>query len=306
MADCAAMKDLDLTSLRLFAATCEQGNIARAAEHEHIAASAISKRIAQLETQLGTKLLARGRRGVLPTPAGQALLEHARSLLFTLERIEHDVSAFGGGLKGHVRILATPSAIAEDLLDDVASFMRLPANRDIRIDIEERLARDVVRALREGGATLGVCWDNADLDGLEHRPYRRDELALAVHPDHPLAKHKKLRFEQALDYELVGLPPPSAVQALLQRAAAKLGRTIAYRVIVSNFDSAFRVVAANLAVGVLPREVGQQYAQLRNLRMIPLSDAWAQRRFAIAFRDYKSLQPAAQRMVEHLVRTGAG
>ncbi|HEX2117382.1 MAG TPA: LysR family transcriptional regulator, partial [Alphaproteobacteria bacterium] len=154
------MRDLDLTSLRLWVAVCDHRNIARAAEAEHITASAISKRITQMETALGRPLLTRGRRGVEPTPAGYALLEHARTMLFTLERIESDVAAGGGGLSGYVRMLATPSAIAEALLDDVAAFMKAPRNRGVKVDIEERLTRDIVGALRDGVASIGICWDN--------------------------------------------------------------------------------------------------------------------------------------------------
>lgn len=294
------MRDLDLTTLRLWVAVCDHRNIARAAEAEHIAASAISKRIAQMEDQLGTELLQRGRRGVQPTPAGLALLEHARTMLFTLERIDADISSYGRGMTGHVRMLATPSAIAEALLDDVASFMRAPDHRGIKVDIEERLTRDVIRSLREGVASVGICWDNTDMAGVQHRAYRSDELAVAVHPDHPLAKYKRLRFDQTFDYEQVSLPPASSVQVMLLRAAARAGQTLTYRAIVSNFDAAFRVVAANLAIGIMPREVGQQYAGLRNVVMVPLTDSWAKRRFAICFRDYDALQPAAQRMVDHL------
>ena len=58
------MKDLDLTSLRYFVAVCETSNITRAAEQEHIVASAISKRLAQLESDLGVPLLERRRHGV--------------------------------------------------------------------------------------------------------------------------------------------------------------------------------------------------------------------------------------------------
>jgi DNA-binding transcriptional LysR family regulator len=299
------MRDLDFTSLRLFAAVCEHRNIARAAEQEHIVASAVSKRLAQLEEAVGAKLLERGRRGVRPTPAGEALLEHARTILYTVERIENDVAAFGGGIKGNVRILATSSAIAESLLDDVATFMREPANRGIKIDIEERVSGDVVRSIREGSASLGICWDSANLEGLEHRSYRRDRLALAVHPAHPLAGRKALRFEQTLDYEHVGLPPSTAVHIMLQRAAARAGRSLVFRAIVSNFDAAFRVVAANLAISVIPVEVGLPYTRVLGVKMIPLADAWAERRFAICFRDFKTLQVPVQRMVTHLVRSSA-
>ena len=238
------MRDIDLKTLRLLVAVCDHRNMARAAEAVHIEPSAISKRIAQLESDLGVPLLTRSRRGVEPTAAGNALLEHARSVLFTMERIASDVAAFGGGLKGRVSICASASAIAEALLDDISSFMREPSNENIRVDVEERLSSELVRQLREGAASVGVCWDNVDLQGLQHRPYRQDRLALAVHRDHPLANEPSLRFEQTLGYEHVGLLPTTAVHTLLQRAAADAGTTVSYRVIVSGFDAAFRVVAA--------------------------------------------------------------
>ncbi|MFP3566163.1 LysR family transcriptional regulator [Paraburkholderia sp. SIMBA_030] len=295
------MRDIDLKTLRLLVAVCEHRNMARAAEEEHIEPSAISKRIAQLEADLGVPLLTRSRRGVQPTPAGIALLEHARNVLFTMDRIASDVAAFGSGLRGSVSVCASASAIAEALLDDIASFMREPTNQNIRVDVEERLSLDLVRHLREGAASVGVCWDNVDLEGLQYRPYRHDRLALAVHPGHPLAGKKSLIFEQTLDHEHVGLPPSTAVHTMLQRAAARAGRTVSYRVIVSNFDAAFRVVAAKLGISVVPIEVGETYTRILDVEIVPLTDSWAQRRFVVCFRDFDMLQPAAQRMVDHLV-----
>lgn len=296
------MRDLDLKTLRLFVSVCEHRNIARAAGEAHIEPSAISKRIAQLETDLGVPLLARSRRGVEPTGAGMALLEHARSVLFTLERIGSDVAAFGGGLRGRVSICASASAIAESLLDDIAAFMSEPANANIRVDVEERLSSDLVRQLREGAASIGVCWDNADLQGLHHRPWRRDRLALAVPPGHALARKKRLRFEETLAFEHVGLPPSSAVHTMLQRAAAEVGKTLSYRVIVSSFDAAFRVVAAGLGISVVPVEVATTYQAMFGIKVIPFVDAWADRRFVVCFKSFDYLQPAAQKMVEHLTR----
>lgn len=298
------MHDLDLKTLRLLVAVCDHRNIKQAAAQEHIEPSAISKRIAQLEHQLGAPLLVRGRRGVEPTPAGLALLEHARTLLFTLARIESDVAAFAGGIRGQVRLVASASAIAESLLDDVAAFMREPAHRDIKVDIEERFSRDLVRMVREGSASLGVCWDSIGFEGLQHRPYRRDELAVAVHADHPLARRRTLRFEQTLDFEHVGLPPATAVHTMLHRAAARAGRTLSYRVVVSNFDAALRVVAANLGISVIPRQVGQAYVRTGTVKVIPLHETWARRRFAVCYREAESLQPAAAKMLDFLVKRG--
>lgn len=293
------MRDLDLKTLRLLVAVCDLQNIKAAAEQEHIEPSAISKRIAQLEATLGTEVLVRTRRGVQPTPAGLAVVEHARTLLFTVERLASDVSAYGGGLKGHVRLLASASAIAESLLDDIAAFMGREENRGIRVDIEERTSREVVRAIREGSAALGVCWDNVGFDDLERVRYRSDELALVVHRDHSLAVRRTVGFVESLAFDQVGLGPTTAMHGMLQRAAARAGAAVRYRVLVSNFDAALRVVAAGLAVSVIPAQVCASHARAQ-VMAIPLTDRWARRQFAVCFRRRDNLQPAAARLLAFL------
>lgn len=297
------MRDLDLTTLRLFVTVCETRSIARAGEQAHIVGSAISKRVAQLEDRVGTPLLLRRRHGVEPTAAGETLLEHARSMLASAERIERDMAAYAAGIKGQVRVLATASVMAESLADDVAAFLKDPAHRDIRVDLEEGVSPDVVRGIELGSASLGICWASphgADLGTLQSRPYRSDHLCIVAHPSHALAGYESVRFAQTLDSEHVSLPVNSAVQVMLNRAAAALGKTLVNRVVVSNFEAALRVVHANLAISVVPREVALPYASAHGLRVIALSEPWAQRRFAICFREEASLSAAARLLLAHL------
>ena len=299
------MRDLDLTTLRLFVTVCETRNMARAAEQAHIVGSAISKRLAQLEETVGTPLLVRRRHGVEPTPAGETLLEHTRTMLASADRIEQDMAAYVSGVRGQVRLLATASVMAESLADDVAAFLKNPAHRDIRVDMEERISPEVVRGVWQGSASLGICWasnQGADLGALQSRPYRSDHLAIVVHPSHPLAGRRSVRFEQTLDHEHVSLPVTSAVQVMLKRAAAALGKTLVNRVIVSNFEAALRGVKANLAISVVPQEVAQPYATAHNLRVIALDEPWARREFAICFRDEASLSPASRLLMTHRQR----
>ena len=294
------MRDFDLTTLRLFVSVCEAGNIARAGEKANIVGSAISKRLAQLEDQVGTPLLLRKRHGVVPTPAGQTLLEHARGMLDSAARIERDMQSYVAGGRGQVRVFASVSAMSESLADDVAAFLRQPAHRAIRVDLEERVSPEIVRGVREGLVSLGVCWDATDHSGLEARPYRRDTLCVVVPQQHALAGRRKLRFVDTLDYEHVSLPVNSAVQLMLQRQAAQAGRTVNHRIVVTNFEAALRVVHAGLAISLVPREVAEPVAAAMGLRLIPLAEPWAQRRFILCHRDAQSLTPAARLLVEHL------
>ena len=294
------MRDLDLTTLRLFLTVCETRNIARAAELHHMVASAISKRLLQLEASVGNVLLERRRRGVVPTAAGEILLEHARAILAASDRVSRDMAAYGKGIKGQVRVLATVSSIAEFLPDDIADFLQVPEHRDIRIDIEEAVSRDLVRGLREGIAPVGVCWDAADLEGLQTRRYRQDHLAIVAHPSHPIARRRRCSFEQTLEFDHVGLPAPTAVHTMLARAAAIIGQPISYRAVVSTFDASLRCVRANLGIAVVPREVAEPVAASFGVKVVQLSDAWAKRSFALCFRDAAALSPAARMLLAHL------
>ena len=294
------MRDLDLTTLRLFVAVCDSRSIARAGEQANIVGSAISKRLAQLEDTVGTPLLLRKRRGVVPTPAGETLLEHARAMLGSATRIERDMAAYAGGARGHVRILASASVMAESLAEDVAGFLQDPAHRNIRVDMEERVSPEIVRGIREGIASIGLCWDAADLDGLQTVPYGTDHLAVIAYPGHPLADLKTVRFEDTLGFDHVGLPASTAVHSMLARVAAMSGTVLSYRSIVTTFEAELRVVRAELGISVVPKEIAQTFAASMGLRIIPLEDAWARRTFAICFRDAASLSPAAKMLVDHL------
>ncbi len=300
------MRDLDLTTLRLFVAVCETENMARAGEQEHIVASAISKRLAQLEETVGATLLERRRRGVTPTPAGEIVLTHARAMLAAADRVTRDMADYGSGIRGQVRLLATVSSMAESLPDDIAAFLQMPGHQDIGITIEESLSIDVVRSLREGAAPLAICWDAADLEGFQTRPYRADRLAAIVAISHPLAQAIDCDFAQTLDYNHIGMPAQTAVQTMLNRHAAILGRRINYRAVVSTFDAALRCVRADLGLAIIPSEIAAPVAQALGIRAIPLRDDWARRTFAICSRDFAALSPAGKLLVEFLQARASG
>src|SRR5262245_3759364 len=150
----------DPVTLRLFVAVCEERNIARAAEREAIVASAVSKRIAAIEADIGTPLLVRGRRGIEPTGAGQSLLRLSREVLATMARMHAELSEFASGVQGSVRVVASPSVLAEKLPEDIGRF--LARYQAVRVSLDEQVSHELLRTVREGAADLGVVWDAAD------------------------------------------------------------------------------------------------------------------------------------------------
>ncbi|PZO01437.1 MAG: LysR family transcriptional regulator [Hyphomicrobiales bacterium] len=291
------MRSFDPVSLRLFIAVCEERNIATAARREAIVPSAISKRISQMEAEAGVALLERGRRGVLPTPAGETLWRYARESLMLIERMKAELGAFADGVQGHVRVFGSKSAVAQVLPRDIGLFAK--CYRDVRVSLEEREIWEVVRGVEDGRADIGVCWDAVDLGSLRTLPYHGDHLAIVVHPDHPLAGREMVSFEDTIDYEHVDIAARSIMKTTQRNAAAAAGKQMRYRIQVSTVDAAYRIVAAQLALAIVPREEAGPIQQALGLAVIPLSDAWAKRRFVVATRA-NGLSRPAQLLVESL------
>ncbi len=160
MATPAILNRLDLKTLRLFAAICEDGTLNGAARRAAIAPSAVSKRLAELERALGCQLLARGPKGMRPTPAGETLLHHTRRMLASAEQISLELAEHARGVRGFVRVLANLSAIVQFLPDDLQAF--LAAQGEIRVDLEERPSTGVVTGVEDGAADLGICAGGTD------------------------------------------------------------------------------------------------------------------------------------------------
>jgi DNA-binding transcriptional LysR family regulator len=290
---------IDLTSLQLFVAVCELGSIGRAAEREFIAASAVSKRLSDLEATLQTPLLYRHTRGVNLTPAGESLLHHARSVLFSLEKMQAELSEYAEGVRGHVRIHANISAIVQFLPEDLGNFTR--EHPQVKIDLEEHLSTEVVRAVQEGAADIGICNTGAAAGhALQVLPYRRDELALVVPRGHPLAQRESVAFEDTLDLDHVGLHSNSSIYLAMREAATAAGRTIRLRIHVTGLDAMCRMIDNGLGVGVMPRRAFTLMHGVGDLECVRLTDPWATRTIDLVARDFSTLPLTARLLVDHL------
>jgi DNA-binding transcriptional LysR family regulator len=298
--DPSVARRIDLTSLQLFVAVCEQGSIGKAADRAYMAPSAVSKRLSDLERMVGIPLLHRHARGAGPTPAGQSLLHHARSILFSLDKMQGELSEYADGVRGHVRVHANISAIVQFLPEDLGTFN--VRHEGIKIDLEEHLSTEVLRAVHEGAADLGICHTGTigqPVD-LQVRPYRQDQLALVVPAQHPLARESSITFADSLEWDHVGLHANSSIYLAMRAAATAAGRSIRLRIRVTGLDAMCRMIHNGLGVGLMPRRAFDLMHGVGNLACIPLADDWAHRRINLVARDFSSLPVSARLLVEHL------
>lgn len=241
----------DWRDLDIFITVAETGSIARAAERCNTVASAVSKRLSDLESVLGTPLLERHSRGVALTTAGHALLARASTLLEQARQLDQEIRSYGKGARGLVRVFANISSIVEFLPAALASFTR--EHPEILIHLEEHVSIRIAQAVIERVADFGVISDLPHREELELTPFRTDELVLVAPQNHPLAALEHTRFETALDYPLVGLHADSTLHTRLLQVGAALGRELQMRIHVTSFDAVCAMVAAGMGVGIAPR-----------------------------------------------------
>jgi DNA-binding transcriptional LysR family regulator len=292
------LKKLDLTSLRLFVAVCQEQNIARAAEREFIASSAVSRRIAEIEAVIGLPVIQRQSRGITVTPVGETVLRYALAIIGNIEQMSAELSRFSSGAKGTVRVVANLSSIVQFLPEDVAAFGRVFP--EVSIELEEENSADVLRIVDEHGADFGICNPVPGSEAFEQVPYREDRLAVLVPGGHRLASGSRVAFEVLLDDSFVGLRSESALTKLLAQQAASAGRQLDVKIRVSSLDALCRMVHAGLGIAIVPEQVGLLYVNALDVRLLSLSDAWAVRHLIMIFRSRDQLSASAAGLVRFL------
>ncbi|MFV8606088.1 LysR substrate-binding domain-containing protein [Ralstonia pseudosolanacearum] len=288
----------DLTDLRLFLHTAESGSITAGAERAHLTLASASARIRGMEAALGVPLLTRNRRGVETTAAGRTLVHHARVVLQQMERMRGELGEYARGLKGHVRLLSNTAAMTEFLPETLSAF--LAQHPEVDIDLEELVSHEIVEAVAQGRADIGIVNDAVDLSGLETFPFRHDRLVLVTARDHPLAARREIAFVDALQEDFVGLTGDNALQAYLAGHAARAGHRLKYRVRLRSFDAVCRMVERNVGVGVIPEHAAIRLQRSMGIRRVGLTDAWATRLLRICVRRFDDLPAYARQLIEHL------
>lgn len=291
----------DLADLRLFVAVAEGNSLTRGAERAFLSVAAASLRVKGLEEGLGAQLLYRNKRGVSPTRAGEVFLEHARRVLDEVEQLQSSIQPFSHGERGHVRLFANATAICEFLPAVLARFFE--TRSAITVDLQERLSPEIVRAVLEGIADIGVISARVAADGLETLPYKKDRMVLAVPEGHPLEEVQFIHFADTLDHEFISLASHSATYSYLQQEVLQLGRSMHQRIQVGSYDAMCRMVEAGVGIGVLPEMAARRHAKSTRITIVQLLDDWATRELRICVRKQSELPVFARELIEFILQS---
>ncbi|MGV1790058.1 LysR family transcriptional regulator [Rhizobium sp. A37_96] len=287
----------DLTDLRLFLAVVDAGSITHGAADVGLSLPAASERLRDMEANGGVKLLERGRRGIRPTPAGEALAHHARLIQRQLAQMRGELGEHASGLRATIRLAANTAAIAEYLPSRLADWMSRHPRTDI--DLKERQSIEIARAVSAGHADIGILSDAVDTSGLILRPFAIDRLVVVVSRDHALAATKQIAFADVLHEHFIGLAG-GALQDHIDARAARLGARLKMRVRMRTFEGICDMAGHGVGLGIVPETAARRCGRSAKIAALRLTDSWATRRLSICTRSLDDLPSPARDLFEHL------
>ncbi|WP_267553952.1 LysR family transcriptional regulator [Rhizobium rhizogenes] len=287
----------DLTDLRLFLSVVDAGSITHGAADVGLSLPAASERLRDMEANGGVQLLERGRRGVTPTPAGEALAHHARLIQRQLAQMRGELGEHASGLRATIRLVANTASIAEFLPQRLGDWMA--AHPRVDIELRERQSIEITRAVSSGLAEIGILSDAVNTSGLVLRPFAIDRLVVIMPRDHGLAAEKKIAFAEILHEHFVGLAS-GALQDHIDAQAARLGTRLKMRVRMRTFESICHMAAQGIGLGIVPETAARRYGRSAGIVALRLTDGWATRQLSVCTSSLEELPPPALDLFEHL------
>ncbi|TGD71404.1 LysR family transcriptional regulator [Mangrovimicrobium sediminis] len=279
---------MDLQNLQAFLLVAESGSFSLAAQQLHLTQPAVSKRVALLEEELGSKLFDRIGRSIGLTEAGLALLPHAKNVERELRAAAQSVRDLTGAVGGSLR-LATSHHIGLHRLPPVlSSFSReYPA---VHIDIDFMDSEQAYELIGQGKAELAVVTlSPSDEASVISVPVWHDPLEVMIARDHPLLDSPTAPDLDGLSHHPAILPGLNTytgqiIKRLFDARGLELQVTMA-----TNYLETIRMMASvGLGWTILPRSMRDA-----SLAVIELPDITMERTLGVAYHRGRSLSRAA-------------
>jgi DNA-binding transcriptional LysR family regulator len=181
---------MDPRRLIVFRAVAHERSFSRAAEGLSLTQPSVSHQIALLETEIGVRLLVRGRGGLRLTRAGEVLLEHADHVAWRLELADTQIAALATQHRDHVRLGSFPTALPSFVPSAVARLRR--AHRDLRVLLSEVTPSTLEPRFLGGELDIVMSYQDAtterrEFQGAERIDLMQDSFLVGLPPDHRLA-----------------------------------------------------------------------------------------------------------------------
>lgn len=242
---------MDTQSLKVFMAVAESGSFSVAGERLFLTQPAISKRIAQLEQQLGNRLFDRIGRRIRLTEAGRALLPRARQVLLDLEDMSRAISNLTGEIAGTLRIGTSHHVGLHRLPPVLRQFSR--QYPQVKLDIDFIDSEEAWEGVLHGDLEMGVVTLPPRADPRLHSQVVWDDpLVFMCAPEHPLAGRANLPLEVLTDYSAILPSPVTFTRGIVEGLFKEHGLTLNISMSTNYLETIHMMVSIGLGWSVLP------------------------------------------------------
>jgi DNA-binding transcriptional LysR family regulator len=291
--------NVTMKQLRAFREVAKSASFSRASEKLHIAQSAISALVRELERELSARLFDRTTRRVELTAAGREFFPQVEKIISDLEHAIQDTHELGERKRGRLTV-AGPPLLIEALIPKVL----VPFKRDfpgIRVVVIDARYERIVEAVKSGQADIGIgSFANSD-EELSRTRLGHDTLSLFCASNHRLAKLKAPKWSDIDGVPLISLTEDSGIRQLVDFGYKSAAISAQPEYEVALVTTALALVAVGIGIAVLPSNA---IAAIRGrpITARPLSHPAVVRDITMISRDGRSLSPAAAEWVHRLKR----
>ncbi len=291
---------MKLIALKALVAAVEEGSLRSASRRMGLSQPALTKTVRELEVELGTQLLMRSSKGVVPTAQGKVLFEQSVQTLRGLDSAVDQIHQLGGRMVGELAVGAVPLAVMLLIPETLRTFGA--AFPDIRLRVSEELYIAQLQRLRKGEVDVAVGGIPPGLASGEFvvEPLLATRMVVVVRKGNPIEQARSLRelakakwvytgassdegYAKTL-YESHNLPPP-AVGAVVNSTLALLS-----------------LVGSGDFVGLLPQQIAQHPLCARYLSLVPVAEEGLPLTVGAIVRSDSTVTPAVRHFIAHLHR----
>ncbi|MFM0758021.1 LysR family transcriptional regulator [Paraburkholderia strydomiana] len=288
---------MKLLSLRYFHEVARLGSIRRAADLLHVAPSAVSRQIAQLENDLDAVLFFRSKAGVALTNAGETYWRQTRRVMLDLANARQSLDDMRGLRRGEVRIHVIEGLVSDWLPRLVSEFRKLYPG--IRFHVRSSSTDQIIAALLEHEADIGITFNAHVRDEIQIIEEYVEAVTCLVSPDHPFADCTQLKVSQLINEPMALAESSFGLRQLIERAFARYRSEFEPAITTNSLELTKAMAMTGSMIAFMPTLTVQRELKEGVLRPIPVeSKELAESRTSLSIHRDRALSFAARELLK--------
>lgn len=282
---------MDIGTLKAFTAVAETGSFSQAAERLFLTQPAVSKRVGQLESELGDRLFDRIGRRVSLTEAGRVLLPRARRILIEVDDSLRALSNLNGEASGVLRFATSHHIGLHRLPPALQRYSQ--SYPGVRLDLAFMDSEAACRAVEHGDIEFGiVTLPLTPIPNLETISVWPDPLSVVIGRTHPLAGRRRVTLTDLSRHPAILPAPNTFTRQIAERAFAQLDLDLDVILSTNYLETIKMLVSVGIGWSVLPETMLDDQVHSVRVRQLAL-----QRTLGVVLHRERTLSNAARRLI---------